>query len=203
MLWWRQEDDSVRAVILDGTTSGPQSDTGRQALTLVQEKLRQAGWTSAPQRLAELDIAPCLGCFGCWLKTPGRCLIRDDAEQVLAAAAVADLWVLITPITWGGYSSALKKGMDRLIPLLLPFFQRVQNEAHHPQRYPQPRRLLAVGVMPAPDAEAEAVFHHLVWRNALNLAARWHEAVVLKKRIDLDWLGVRLDARLIGERGNW
>lgn len=31
--------------------------------------------------LSALRIANCVGCFGCWTKTPGRCVIRDDAAD--------------------------------------------------------------------------------------------------------------------------
>ena len=34
--------------------------------------------------LSKLKIANCMGCFGCWTKTPGKCVIRDDAVQVLS-----------------------------------------------------------------------------------------------------------------------
>ncbi|MDE6419590.1 MAG: hypothetical protein K2K87_03570 [Lachnospiraceae bacterium] len=27
------------------------------------------------------EIHPCIGCFGCWIKTPGKCVIHDGYEN--------------------------------------------------------------------------------------------------------------------------
>lgn len=192
-------EDEMKTVILDGTMTGPLTRACHQAAEIVTARLRSAGQSFTHLKLGTMDIQPCRGCFGCWQETPGRCLIHDDAEQMLAAVAPAELLILITPITWGGCSSELKKGMDRIIPLLLPFFSHQRREVRHSPRYLVVRRLLAVGALPGADPEMEAVFHRLVWRNALNLQARWHEAVVLKERTDFHWLAARLDSRLAAE----
>ena len=32
--------------------------------------------------LLNKNISNCIGCFGCWTKTPGKCIIRDDATEI-------------------------------------------------------------------------------------------------------------------------
>lgn len=32
----------------------------------------------------------CIGCFGCWLKTPGRCVIKDDFQTMGERLAASD-----------------------------------------------------------------------------------------------------------------
>jgi multimeric flavodoxin WrbA len=86
--------------------------------------------------------------------------------------------VLFTPITFGGYSSTLKKALDHWIPLLLPFFRSFHGETHHPLRYARRMRVLALGVLPQADAESEDIFRRLVQRNARNLGDAPHATIV-------------------------
>lgn len=86
--------------------------------------------------LREIKIADCLGCFGCWIKTPGQCVIDDAERDIAKKLAYADLKVYLTPIVFGGYSYELKKSLDRQICNILPFFAKEKNgEIHHPSRY--------------------------------------------------------------------
>jgi multimeric flavodoxin WrbA len=66
----------------------------------------------------DLDIKPCRGCFGCWLKTPGQCVQQDDLAGLLPKLRAADLWVLATPLYTDGPSAPLKNVMDRMMPFL-------------------------------------------------------------------------------------
>jgi len=50
-----------------------------------------------------------MGCFGCWNKTPGTCVMKDDSAKIAKAVVNSDLLIFLTPITFGGYSSELKK----------------------------------------------------------------------------------------------
>lgn len=152
---------------------------GRRLLGEVQRQVQACGAAVTTIEAAPLQIRPCRGCFVCWLKTPGRCAIRDDHEPVLQALAEADMRILMTPVTWGGYSSALKKVMDRSIPILLPFFATYHGEIHHPQRYPGHRRLLVIGTQERGDEAEAATFHRLVERNALNMNITAWQSIVL------------------------
>jgi multimeric flavodoxin WrbA len=76
--------------------------------------------------------------------------------------------VYVTPVTFGGFSSELKKAVDRLIPNISPYFARVQGETHHQRRYAHSPSLIGLGILPQPDREAEAIFKTLVEHNALN-----------------------------------
>lgn len=114
------------------------------------------------------------------MKTPGICLFADDGREVARKAIQSHLLVLLTPVTFGGYSSQLKKALDRMISLVSPFFQKIGGETHHQPRYRRYPRLLGVGTLPAPDAESEATFASLVARNAINLHAPAAAAVVFE-----------------------
>ena len=49
-------------------------------------------------------ISPCVGCFGCWVKTPGECVIRDtygDMGKLLSRCT--ELWI-ISRCVYGSYS---------------------------------------------------------------------------------------------------
>jgi hypothetical protein len=159
----------MNVTILDGGPRDPRGASARALAAEVGGLARAGGHAVTAFELDALRIQPCRGCFACWVKHPGACAIKDDQEPVLRAMAAADLLVWVTPVTFGGYAPALKKALDRFIPNILPFFIVRRGEIHHPPRYERRRSLLVLGTRPSPDAGAEAVFHRLVGRNAVNL----------------------------------
>ena len=167
----------MNATLLNGALpSDPFVDAAAIAL---QEALQAEGWTVTPWTLRDDRLAYCLGCFECWTKTPGLCCIDDAGRAVAASIIGSDLAIYLTPITFGGYSSALKKAVDRSICLLSPFFKRIDGEVHHHARYDRYPELLGVGVLPAPQPAQEQLFHTLIGRNAINFHAPRHSSVVL------------------------
>ncbi|MEW5815194.1 MAG: flavodoxin family protein [Spirochaetota bacterium] len=174
----------MNTLILNGETS----DSSETILYRVKETLidecKTRGRQVTAYDLASMEIKPCNGCFHCWVKTPGLCIIHDAQAEILKSMVKSDLIVLLTPITFGGYSSNLKKVLDRFIPILLPFFKTVNNEIHHFQRYKQRRRLVAVGTLPEADEEAEGIFRYLLKRNGVNMDATNIASLILYEKMD-------------------
>ena len=81
------------------------------------------------------NIKNCIGCFGCWIKTPGKCVIKDGYDNIGALFAKADNIIIISKCCYGGYSPFVKNVLDRSISYMLPFFKTINNETHHKQRY--------------------------------------------------------------------
>ena len=79
-------------------------------------------------------IKSCMGCFECWIKTPGKCKIRDGYENLAKLYSKADKVVIISQCVYGSYSPFVKNVLDRTIPYLLPFFKFKNKEMHHTTR---------------------------------------------------------------------
>lgn len=168
----------MQALVLDGARVGDVAVAPvRQVLV---GELEARGWTVTTVALRECAVAGCIGKFCCWVEKPGECIIDDFGHELPKLAVQSDLVLGITPVTFGGYSSELKKAMDRLVPAISPFFNRMNGETHHRQRYAHYPRLLMVGLLPHVDAESEAIFHTLVSRNALNFHSPDHSSLVLR-----------------------
>ena len=167
----------MKALILDG--SSKQEATISKAYDYLEECLKKGNYEITARTLREEKIAPCLGCFGCWLKTPGQCIIKDDASTLPRDVMQSDLLVYLTPVTFGMYSSELKKALDRFAcPILLPFFEKVNGEIHHNGRYQKYPRIIAIGTLENQDCESEKTFETLVARNAINLHTKAASCIV-------------------------
>lgn len=85
--------------------------------------------------LRKMDIRQCIGCWGCWVKTPGECVIADDTINIRQEFMISDLVLMASPIIMGFTSALLKKATDKLLPLIHPYNSIRNNEIHHLRRY--------------------------------------------------------------------
>lgn len=81
------------------------------------------------------SIFPCIGCFGCWIKTPGACVIRDSYGDMGELLSKCDGLAIISRCVYGGFSPFIKNVLDRSISYLLPDFTLLEGEMHHKPRY--------------------------------------------------------------------
>ncbi len=177
----------MHALVLDGSLDA--GGAGARVREAVEARLAAAGWTTESVTLREARIGNCAGDFYCWIRSPGQCNTDDDNRAIAAATIRSDLLVLLSPVTFGGYSSELKKALDHQIQLLMPGFAQIAGETHHQMRYARYPDLLAIGWLDAPDAAAEAVFSSLAGRNARNLHAGASAARVVHAGMADDAIG--------------
>jgi multimeric flavodoxin WrbA len=81
------------------------------------------------------NIKPCMGCYGCWIKTPGICVIKDGYNTIGQLLSKTDELIIISKCVYGSYSPFIRNVWDRSISYLLPFFIRRNGETHHKIRY--------------------------------------------------------------------
>jgi multimeric flavodoxin WrbA len=186
----------MKTVILNGAAALGQNPQADLVHGVVAAAVQAKSWPAVNLDLAAMDIKPCRGCFSCWVKTPGLCVIRDDEETIIRAVAACELLIWLTPITFGGFSPELKKALDRIIPILLPFFIKVHGETHHPLRYPARRHLLVIGTQEKEDPDGESIFRRLAGRNATNMAAVSTTILIINGRADDETLTPHMDRQL-------
>lgn len=80
-------------------------------------------------------IHSCLGCYGCWLKTPTECPIKDDYRKLGKIFSNCDDIVIISNCYYGGFSPFVKNVMDRSLSYLLPYLEIRNGESRHKMRY--------------------------------------------------------------------
>jgi multimeric flavodoxin WrbA len=129
----------------------------------------------------EIDnIKGCLGCFSCWNKTPGRCIIEDSYTELPKYILESGTFIIITQIKYGCYTSYVKNVIDRSIGFLLPFFQTINGELHHIPRYNKSPKFVVIGYCDDITSDEEQTFKDLIKGNAINFCMPDYETYVIK-----------------------
>ena len=173
----------MKAIFLNGSAGNDR--TGERVRLALEVEFKTQGWDVEHFTLCEHKIGNCAGDFFCWIRTPGICNVNDDNRLIAEKLASCDLLAYLTPVTFGGYSAALKRMVDHQIQNVSPFFAMIDGETHHMKRYKKNPDLLVVGWMTAPDTQSETIFRHLVQRNAINFHTQTYvSGVVLAGQSD-------------------
>jgi putative NADPH-quinone reductase len=108
--------------------------------------------------LAAQKILPCLGCYHCWLITPGQCVHADDMSVLIERVLEADVIVCATPLYYYSMNASLKMFFERTLPLTREGLQPsarglVRNNTRYPERW-QGKRLITILAAAFKDLEA-------------------------------------------------
>ena len=130
-------------------------------------------------------IKKCIGCFGCWVKTPGKCIINDGYQNMGAKAGATNELVIISKCTFGSYSSFVKNVLDRSISYVLPYFEIRNGEMHHASRYENKLKISAYFYGENLTEDEKNTAKSLVDANALNFNSEVNTVVFVNRAEEL------------------
>ena len=131
-------------------------------------------------------VKSCIGCFGCWTKTPGSCVIKDRAYEFPGLMATHKEMIVVSRMVFGGLSPAVKAVLDRSIGYMLPFFQIIKGEMHHVQRYKESPNLKYVFYGEEISEQEKEIAKKLVEANAVNFGSNTFKAVFCNSPEDME-----------------
>ena len=112
-------------------------------LDALVQGMRDAGAEVETIHLREKKIKNCIGCFTCWTKTPGVCVHKDDmTNELFPKWLEADLAVYATPLYHFTVNATMKAFIERTLPVLEPFFNRLDDATSHPLRQKTPKTVV-------------------------------------------------------------
>lgn len=125
-------------------------------------------------------IRHCLGCFGCWVKTPGICVIRDDYGNMGGLLGGSVEVHVVSKCIYGSYSPFVKSVLDRSISYIHPDFVIRKGETHHRLRYDRPYNLTVWFYGQGLGVEEKKTARKLVESNALNMGCIIEDVVFVE-----------------------
>jgi multimeric flavodoxin WrbA len=134
----------------------PRSPKGATGLVLgaFLDGFREGGGNVEVLQPYRMNIAPCNGCFACWTKTPGKCVIEDDMVSVNERLNAADLVVFTTPVYHYTMSEGMKRLVERTMPLLDPEVKSgADGRAHHARLGRRDQRAVLIATCGFPEPE--------------------------------------------------
>ncbi len=162
-------------------------------MRLIIHDLEEEQWNSLLPEMSEditvisdnKKIQNCIGCFGCWIKSPGACVIKDDYKNMGKLVSQCDELILISKCYYGGFSPFVKNVLDRSIGYMLPHFVIRNGEMHHRSRYQKQLKLSAVVYSGDITRKEMDTMKSTVIANAINLNAKEQQVIFCNNQEDI------------------
>jgi multimeric flavodoxin WrbA len=160
----------MKILILNGSNGSPGLDSMIEQL---KSGIKEKNIEAAELKLKEMKYSPCRGCFNCWVKTPGTCVFKDDGDRLCREFITSDMVIAAAPLVLGYPAAAVKNALDRIIPIIHPYLEEVDGEAHHMKRYKKyPSLALLLEKEHDTDSEDMEIISDIFTRASINLRSR-------------------------------
>jgi multimeric flavodoxin WrbA/putative sterol carrier protein len=110
----------MNILVINGSPKGENSNTLKLANAFIGGINNNGNNFIETITISQKTIEHCRGCFCCWEKTPGKCIIKDDMETIFEKYINADLVIWSFPLYYYGIPSKTKAFIDRLLPNNMP-----------------------------------------------------------------------------------
>ena len=120
----------MKILVLNGSPKA-KSDTMRLTRSFLKGLTSEAACDVTIVDVIRKTIRPCIGCFGCWKNGDGKCVQKDDQNEILAAYAAADVIIWSFPLYCYAMPSHLKAVLDRTIPLVKMSMKETEGRVQH------------------------------------------------------------------------
>ena len=141
----------MEITVFNGSPRGKKGTTN----VMVEEFLAGASEAGAGVEnifLVEKEVNYCLGCVTCWVKTPGKCVQKDDMDELIETFMGSDVSVLATPVHIDNVSGIMKNFIDRLFATRMPHFELDSHgETRHVNRYENQPKLMMISSCGYPE----------------------------------------------------
>ena len=159
----------MKVLALNGSPRMKASSTYHM-LTPLLEGMQAAGAETELIHIRKLDLEVCIGCYTCWVRTPGECIHKDKDSMVAAMEHynTADLVVFGTPLYHFSMSGIMKTFIDRTLPRIEPWLITHPDNpdvTFHPERFHKPNKIMLVSPCGFPEFDhfesLVATFRHM------------------------------------------
>jgi multimeric flavodoxin WrbA len=128
-------------------------------------------------RLGEQSIKACTGCWNCWLKTPGICVMRDQMAECYPDYINSDTVILLMDTAQGFINHQAKAFFDRTIPHYHPYIEMIEGECHHVARYERYPDMVFYYDTEGLTSQEEQVIEDYLYRTAFHFKSRAYRVV--------------------------
>ena len=73
----------MKILVINGSPKGKRSNTYKLTSSFINGISETNEIEYEEIIVKDKNIGTCIGCFGCWNKTPGICVIKDDMKEIL------------------------------------------------------------------------------------------------------------------------